>query len=179
MSLKTRFLSIAAVAMATAVFSSFVPAQETTPAQEGVQKQERRERGAFGKRGDHNKGQRGARHGAMSGLRGIDLTDAQKEQLRAIHQSNRPDDAVRQEIKTIAQAKRDGTITPEQQERLKALKLQAREKGQAIHQQVLAILTPEQRQQIEVRKEEMRKKIQERRELRQQNKTTTDKPKDN
>ena len=180
MSLKTRFFSIAALAIATATFSTFVAAQETTTTtQEGVQKQEKHERKGYGRRGGLDKGMRGGKHGGMRGLRGIELTDAQKEQFRALHEANRPNDAIRQEMKTIAQARHDGTLTPEQTERLEALRSQAREKGEGIRAQIDAILTPAQRQQMEANKEEMRKKMQERRELRKQNKSTTEKPIDN
>ena len=179
MSFKTKFFSIITLSVAIVAFSTFASAQETTTASpDTIQKHEKRERQAYDKRGEH--GMRGGKHGGMMrGLHGLDLTDVQKEQFRALHQANRPNDAIREEARTLVQAKRDGTITAEQTERLKALKMQAREKGQAIHQQVLAILTPEQRQQMETRKEEMRKKMEERRQLRQQNKPATEKPTDN
>lgn len=180
MSFKSRFFSLITLSVATAAFATFASAQETTTTTpDNIQKQEKRERKAFGKYG---KGMHGGKRGGMMmrGLRGIDLTDAQKEQLRVIHENNKPNETVMQEMQAIRQAKRDGgTITPEQKERLKVLRMQAREKGEAVHQQVLAILTPEQRQQMETRKEEMRKKMEERRELRKQNKSTTEKPTDN
>ncbi|MBC7899341.1 MAG: Spy/CpxP family protein refolding chaperone [Saprospiraceae bacterium] len=177
MSLKTRFFSIAALAIATVSFSTFVSAQETPPnASDSVQSQEKRDRKAHGKRGGHDKGMR---HGGMRGLRGIDLTDAQKEQLRVIRESNRPNEGLRQEMKTIAQAKRDGTITQEQQDRLKALRSQGREKAETLRLQIEGILTTDQRQQLETRNAEMQKKREERRQLRQQNKPMAEKPTDN
>ena len=179
MSLKTKFFPVITLAFAVVAFSTFVSAQETTTSPDAIKKYEKRERKGFGKHGDNGKGMRGGRHFGMRGLRGIDLTDAQKEQLRAIHESNRPSEETRKEMHTLMLAKREGTITPEQQERLKALKMQAREKGKQIHEQVLAILTPEQRQQLEARKAEMRKKREERRQMREQNKTAPDKPMDN
>lgn len=182
MSFKNKFFSVITLSAAVVAFSTFAAAQDTpTKSTDSIQKQEKRERKGWGKRGEHGKGMRGGKHhGMMRGLRGLDLTDAQKEQLRVIHENNKPNEAVMQEMQAIRQAKRDGgTITPEQKERLRALRLQSREKGALIHQQVLAILTPEQRQQLETRKEEMRKKREERRQLRQDNKPKTDKPTDN
>jgi len=179
MSLRSRFFTIAALAIATATFSTFASAQGTPAnSSDSVQTQEKGERKAYGKRGGHDKGMRGGKHGGMRGLRGIDLTDAQKEQLKAIHESNRPNEAAKQEMLTLRQAKRDGTLTVEQKERFKTLRLQSRDKAQALRLQIEGILTPEQRTQLETRKAEMQKRMQERRELRRQNKTTTDMPTD-
>ena len=181
MSFKSKFFPVITMAAAIAAFSTFASAQVTpTTAPDAVEKQEKREFKKFGKHGKFGKGMRGDRHGGMRGLRGLDLTDAQKEQFRVIRENNKPDPAVMKELQAIRQAKRDGgTITPEQQERLKAIKMQAREKGKQIHEQVLAILTPEQRQQLETRKEEMRKKREEHRQMRKQNKPAADNPMDN
>jgi len=187
MSIKKRFFSVIALSVAVTAFSTFVAAQNTnatassdSTSSESTVKQEKRERKGWGKRGEHDRGMGGMRGGMMRGLRGIDLTDAQKEQVRVIRENNKPNEAVMQELQAIRQAKRDGaTITAEQKERLKAWKLQAREKGAQIQQQVLAILTPEQRQLFESRREEMRKKHEQRRQLRRDNKQTTDKPMDN
>jgi Spy/CpxP family protein refolding chaperone len=138
-------------------------------------------RKGFGGPGEHRKGMRGdkRRGGRMMGLRGIELTDAQKEQIRVIHEANRPDESTKQELRTIAQAKRDGTITADQKERMKSLRADARQKGEAVRLQIEAILTPEQRQQIEARKLEMQKKMQERRQQRQERKTAPAASKDN
>jgi Spy/CpxP family protein refolding chaperone len=92
---------------------------------------------------------------------------------------NRPDEATMTELRTLREAKKAGTLTAEQTERMKSLREQSQAKFESIHQQVLAILTPEQRQQFETRKEEMKKRMIERRELRKEAKPTTDKPTDN
>ena len=178
MSLKNRFFTGITLAAAVGAFATFASAQEATAPQEGVSKQERRERGDF--KGGFGKGMRGGNHGGMRGLRGIELTDTQKEQLRAIHDANRPDDATRQEIRTLMLARREGTLTADQQERLQTLKQQGREKAEAVQQQVLAILTPEQLQQLEQKKQEMKQRREQRRQMREQNKTqSTEKPTDN
>ena len=175
MSLRTKLFSAITASFAVAVFTTFASAQETPPAIEktDAQKVEKMEQKGFGR---HGKRMRGGKHGGMRGLMGIELTDAQKEKMKAIHEANRPDETTRQEMITFAKAKRDGTITAEQQERMKTLKSQAREKGEAVRLQVEAILTPEQRQQLETRKQEMRQKMQERR---QQKPTTPEKINDN
>lgn len=172
MSFKSKFFSAITLAFAFVAFSTFASAQETNTDkdQNSTQKQERREwRGKFGKRdGGMGKGFRGG--GIMRGLRDLNLTDAQKEQIRTIVESNRPDQATMEEMRTLHQAKRDGTITTEQQDRLKALKQERRAKGEQIEQQILAVLTPEQRTQLEQKKAEMKKRWEERKQLRQQNK---------
>ncbi len=182
MSLRTKFFPAIAASFAFAAFATFASAQEVpAPAEKAdAQKAEKIERKGHGRHGEFGKGMHGdKRRGGRMGLRGIELTDAQKEQMRKIHEANRPDEATRQELKTLAMAKRDGTITAEQQERMKTLRSEAREKGAAIRLQIEGILTAEQRQQLETRKLEMQKKKEERRQLRQQKSTTPEKTNDN
>ncbi len=181
MSLKSKLFSVVTASFTVAAFATFASAQETAPVTPttDARKAEKMERKDFGKHGERGGGMHGKRHGGMHALRGIELTDAQKEQLRKIHEANRPNETTRQELKTLAMAKRDGTITAEQQERMKTLRLQAHEKGEAVRLQIEGILTAEQRQQLETRKLEMRKKMEERRQLRQQKPTTPEKTNDN
>ena len=171
MSLKNKFISVITLAFAVVALTTFASAQDTTKTDtDTTQKQEKRERrGGFGNR-DGMGGKR--RGGMMRGFRELNLSDTQKEQIRTIMQANRPDQATMEEMRTLHQAKRDGTITAEQQERMKALKEQAREKGKSVHQQVLAVLTPEQLQQLEQKKQEMKQRREERKQLRQQNPQT-------
>jgi periplasmic protein CpxP/Spy len=173
MSLKNKFFSIITLAFAVGAFSTFAAAQDTTKTDtDTIQKQENREL-RKGKRDGIGEGFRGGKGGEMMrGLRELNLTDAQKTQIRTIMETNRPDQSTMEEMKTLHQAKRDGTITAEQQERFKTLKQQSREKGKAVHQQVLAILTAEQRQQLEQKQQEMKQKREERKQMRQQNQQT-------
>ena len=179
MSLKNKFFSVITAVFAVAAFGTFASAQDApAPSKENVERQEKR---IHRERGELGRGMRdGKRHGGMRGLMGIELTDAQKEQIRLIHENNKPSETVIKELQAIRQTKRDGgTITAEQKEKVKALRMQAREKGTQVHQQILAVLTAEQRQQLETRKEEMRKKMQERRQIRQPKATTPEKTNDN
>jgi len=130
MSFKNKFFSALTMAFALFAFSTFVSAQETTKTDsDNTQKQEKRE-WRKGKRDGMGKGFRrggdGMRGGMLRGLRDLNLTDAQKTQIRTIMEANRPDQATMEEFKTLHQAKRDGTITAEQTERLKTLKGQSR-----------------------------------------------------
>lgn len=167
MSLKNKFFSALTMAFALVAFSTFVSAQETTKTDsENQPKREWR-----GKRDGFGKGFRGGKRGGMMrGFRDLNLTDAQKEQIRQIREANRPDQATMEEMKSFREAKRNGTLTAEQKERMKTLRQQSFEKGQAVHQQIMAILTPEQLQQFEAKKAEMKQKWEERKQLRQQRK---------
>jgi Spy/CpxP family protein refolding chaperone len=176
MSLKNKFFSVITLAFAVAMFSTFVSAQDTTKTDtDTTQQQQKWERRGGGKRDGMGRGFRDGKRGGggmMRGFRELNLTDAQKEQIRTIMQANRPDQATMEEMRTLHQAKRDGTLTAEQQERIQTLKKQGFEKGQAVHQQILAILTPEQLQQLKQKQEEMKQKWEQRKQMRQQNQQT-------
>ncbi len=190
MSLKTKLVSALTAGTAIIAFSTFISAQETkTETQtEPTQKQERREwrggkRDGLGKRdgrGMRRGGMFAKRGGMMRGLRGIELSEGQKLQMKTIMENRRSSFSVnREEMKTIMTAKRDGTITPDQQQRLDAFKTQMKENERQTREQVLAILTPEQRTQLETKKAEMKQKREERRQMRDQMKQTPTEKKDN
>jgi Spy/CpxP family protein refolding chaperone len=176
MSYKQKIVSVVATGFAVVSFSALgAMAQTGTTAQpqdnNNTQRQERREhrRGGFGKHDGEGRGgkHRGGKMG-MRELRELNLTDAQKQQIRDLMQANHnqnPQDM--QEFRQLVQAKRDGTITPEQTERLKTFKQQMRQNSDQTHQQILAILTSEQRAQLEQLKEQRREQMKQRREMRQ------------
>ena len=164
MSLKNKFFSILTVALGVVVFSTFTMAQDTTTAAPDAAKAEKRARGERGF-GKHNSDRMGHHGGMMGGLHGLNLTDPQKEQVKSIMQANRPGADVMEEVRTLRTAKRDGTITADQQARLTALKTQAKEKGRSIHAQIQAILTPEQKAQMEQKKQEMKQRFEQRRQM--------------
>ncbi len=173
MSLKTKISSLITMVFAAVAFTTFAVAQDAKPStQDGVQKQEKGQRG-WGKRGEGRRGFKGM-HGRggrmMFGLRGIDLTDAQKEQIKALHEANKPDQATMEEMKSLMQARRAGTLTDDQKARMQSFRDQQKAKMEVLHQQVLSILTPEQRAQVEARKAEMEKRRAERKALREQKK---------
>lgn len=185
MSLKNKFFSIFALVAATFAFSAIGTAQEATTAPtDKAEKVRKGERRGFGGR-EYGRGEFGGKHGgrhggpskmggkAMRMLHGIELTEVQKTQLHSIFEANKPAPESMTEIRTLATAKRDGTITAEQQERLTVLKQQGKEKAQSVKAQIEAILTPEQKAQIETKKAEMKLRMQERREQRQLRKQQT------
>lgn len=179
MSLKTRLFTGLTAVVAAGAFAVTGSAQTApeTKTDEG-KKMERHEGRRFRHDGMQRGKGRGMRRGGfrMGGLRGIELTEEQKTAIKAIRIANKPDEAVRAELKAIKEARRAGTITPEQTERRKALREQAKARHEAVRLQIENLLTPEQRQQIETRKQEMQKHREERRLLRQQKRTEGEKP---
>ncbi len=168
MSLRSKLFAVVFAVSAFAV-AGFAQEVKETP-KEGDAKLER----GAARRDGLDKGMHGGgfgRHGGRMGrfgMHSIDLTDAQKDQIRQILEANKPDPAVLQEARTILRAKWAGTATAEQEARLQVLKTQAREKAQSVHQQIKAVFTPEQKAQIEQRKQEMKQKMQELRQRRQE-----------
>ncbi len=164
MSYKNKIVSTVATGFAIVSFSAFASAQHdnttTNQSPDSVQKQERHQRRGFGKRGEDGfgkEGRGGKHHGNRMGMRELhelNLTDAQKQQVREIMSSRKADSDNFQELRQLAQAKRDGTITPEQTEKLKTFKQQMRQNAEQTHRQILAILTAEQRTQLEQLKQQ-------------------------
>jgi protein CpxP len=183
MSFRKFSVSLSALALALVVSAGVVSAQEVT-ATDKANKIEKQGRGYGDKgRGFGRKHGKFGRHGmGMRGMfRGIELTEAQKEQFRAIREANKPSPELREEMRTIMTAKRDGTITDAQKSRIESLRADRKAKAGSIKAQIDAILTPEQKEQIEKRKVEMKQRREEfrkQRELRKQEKpaeTTTTK----
>lgn len=183
MSLKKKILTGITSGFAVVALSSFVMAQDnrtnTTP-QDDTQKMERKEgRRGFGKRDGMRRG--GGRGFGLHGLKELNLTDAQKEQIRTIMESKRrPNEAnqtQREEIRQLMEAKRGGTMTAEQEARLKAFHEQRKAEMRQTHEQILAILTPEQKTQLEQLKQERKQRREEFRQKRQNK--TTETPQDN
>jgi protein CpxP len=169
MSLKSKLSSVITLAFATVALTTFAVAQEKPKTEDNAQKLEKHERG-FGRHG--MRGMRGGRGGefrGMHGLRGIELTDAQKEQIRQIHEANKPTEAQMAEMKAFRETRKaGGEITEAQREQMKAFREQMRAKHELVRSQILAILTPEQRQQLEAKKAEMQKRREEFRQQRQE-----------
>ena len=165
MSHKRLSVGFMAAALGLGIFVVGASAQDSSSAApaEGAVKAEKPFKGGRGHRGP-------GRMGMMGGLRGIELTDAQKEQLKAIHEANKPNEATMTEMRTIMAAKRDGTITEEQTARLQSLRTEQRTKMESVRMQIEAILTPEQKAQIEQKKAEMKQRFEQHRQMRQQRK---------
>jgi Spy/CpxP family protein refolding chaperone len=89
-------------------------------------------------------------------------------------EANRPDQATMEEMRTLGKAKHDGTLTTEQEARLSTLWAQSKEKRQGIHQQILAVLTPDQLAKLEQKKQERKQRREQHQRQDQQSPTTQD-----
>ncbi len=180
MSFKNKFFSVITLAAGVVVFSTAGLAQDTTTTTVTTSnKAERQEKGEQREKGERKFGHEGfgGEHGdGMRMFRDLNLTEAQKTQIKSIREANKPSPETMEQMRNLARAKHDGTITADQQAQLKALKTQAHEKGRAVHEQIEGVLTPEQKTQIKQRRQEMKQKFEERRENRKDKPATTDKP---
>lgn len=168
MSLKRKIISAVISAFAVVALTSFVSAQDANKTQQdSTQKQEKRQRGNGMKRG-FGKGHHGG--GIIRGFDQLNLTDAQKQQIHTILEANKPDPKTFEELRPLMEAKRNGTITAEQETKLKAFREQAKQKHDQVKSQVLAVLTTEQKAQLEKLKEEWKQKREERQQMRQERK---------
>jgi Spy/CpxP family protein refolding chaperone len=178
MSFKRKFISAITLTLATVAFTTFVAAQDTNKQDDSMQQQEKSERRG-GKRGFGRKGMRGGKHDGgdkmlMRSLGQLNLTDAQKERTRGIFENFKTSTEIsREEMRGLVSKKRDGIITTEESARFKEIKTQLKTSGEQMRNSVLAILTPEQRTQLDQIKEEMKQRKMERRQNRQNQKSPT------
>lgn len=162
--MKKRFISLFSMAIMTTALGLAANAQDVkqdTPVPPAPEKKAEKplRKGFVGAEGFRRGKMHGRKMARMRYLHGINLSDEQKQQIRAILQANRPSPEQMELLRGLIAAKRNGTITPEQQEELRRIRESARERAQSIHTQIRAILTEEQRAEIERRKQEMRERI--------------------
>jgi len=108
--------------------------------------------------------------GVMSELRGLNLTEGQRAQIKSILESNRPSEAERSENQEIMRAIRSGTATEQQRARAKEIAAKKIDDNARVRQQVRGVLTPDQIETLQKReqlKEERRTKMKDRRKARQ------------
>lgn len=103
-------------------------------------------------------------------LRGIKLNDAQKEQVRIIQETYKPSQPEMDEMRLLMKAKHDGTLTEDQKARMESLHAAQKQRMENVRTQVMGILTPDQKAEIEKRNADREKRWAERRE-RMQNRT--------
>ena len=123
MALRKKFFTTTTLAVALGAFGMIASAQTTeTPAADGTKVEKGDRKGGFGKRGGKFGKRGGMRHGGGHGMRGgmgmfrgIELTDAQKEQIKAIRQANKPSEETMALMKSIRETRKaGGTVTEEQ-----------------------------------------------------------------
>ena len=92
-------------------------------------------------------------------FRALNLTDAQKEQIKQIREANKANKADFDAIRPLMEAKRDGTITAEQKAQLKAFREDRQAKCKAVHEQMLNVLTAEQKATLEQKRTETKEVV--------------------
>jgi Spy/CpxP family protein refolding chaperone len=163
--MKNIFTRVSLIAGLTALLSIAAFAQTTAPQSDdhgdrpGRMDKERRMRGLHGGRG--GRGMMGRR-----ALRRLNLSDAQHSRIRDIEarygQNLR---AQRVEMRQLIELRAQGaTLTAEQQQRAQQLRGELRDNAEKMHAELLAVLTPEQRDQLKRMREEGEARRKQRRE---------------
>lgn len=119
----------------------------------------------LGRRGDREGGRMRGREMGAHLIRGLDLTDAQKEQLRAAANQNREATQTQREaLRQLAEKRRQGSLTAAEEARVQALRDEIQASMQSRHATLLSILTAEQKAKLESLREERKEHRQEMRE---------------
>jgi Spy/CpxP family protein refolding chaperone len=154
--MKSIFTRVSLIIGLAALLTASALAQTATP-QNGTEGERRR--GIEGRMGKHGRrGEGGGReHGmARRALRRLNLSEAQRGQLREIEaRYGQNFKTQHQELRQLLEVRRSGgTLTPEQKQRAQQLRAEARANGDRMHAEILAMLTTEQRDQLKQMREE-------------------------
>ncbi len=105
--------------------------------------------------GEGHKGKGHEGMGAMRLMRQLDLTDAQKQQARAIMERYATSTKTqREELRQLHEQKEQGTLPADAKTKAEALRAQLAESNKQMHNEMLTILTPEQRAKFETLEKE-------------------------
>jgi Spy/CpxP family protein refolding chaperone len=149
-------LSSAALIAVLSVSGAVVVAQDQQPATTGTPQIQKQNRGDRMARRGKRRGMRGQKHGV--GLRGLDLTDQQKEQARAIRRANfESNKAQIAELRQLRQKGRE-SLSDADKARAKELHKQLRESRLNARNQMSALLTAEQKTKLEERMKNRRER---------------------
>lgn len=176
MSFVKKIASASVLALAIITLTTFVAAQDSSTNDQQTDKSQKERK--FGRGDGFGKERRGGRRGGGFGMRGLnklDLTDAQREQIKGIMESARTvNEPLRQEMRTLREKRRNGEeLTESDTARLKELRTQMKQSMEQNHNTIMGILTAEQRQKLEQMKQEKQKRREEFRQRRQENKPTS------
>lgn len=178
MSLRKNLLGISGIILASGMVAIAQHPQTPTTTTDGTLKRERLERreklrdrveGMRRHGGPEGLGRRGPGHGNL--MRGIDLTEAQREQIRAITQRRHEGaKAQREELFKLREKRTAGTFSANDETRAKVLRQEIRAAMESIRTETEGILTAEQKSRIgELQKERKamhEQRMKERQELR-------------
>lgn len=176
--------TVIALLVAFAVAVPVVVAQSTSPSattSETGEKKERRAKweGKRGGKGEGRFGRRGGRRGFGGSFRNLDLTDAQKAQMKQLRDSHRQSiqplvAEIRAKRQELRQANANGAfneaLASQKLAEIAPLEARLMAANTQHRQQTLAVLTPEQKAKMEAAREAFKAKAAERR-ARKQKKT--------
>ena len=169
--MKSIFTRAGLIAGLTALLSMAALAQTNAPQNDRDGEGRDGRRGRMGERrvgrGERRRGEGGGR-GMMErrALGRLNLSDAQRNRIREIEARYAESlQAERLEIRQLIELRQQGaTLTPEQRERVPQLRAQLRDSAEKMHAELLALLTPEQRDQLRRMREEGKERRRQRRE---------------
>lgn len=130
-------------------------------------------------RAKRDRGGRFERHGGRGGLMGfrnLDLTDAQKEQIKQIHENHRQAlapirEQIRQKRQEMRQASEGGafneSLVTQKLTEIAPLEAKLMAERHRLHQETMSVLTAEQKTKLEQQREQFKNRFRERRERRQ------------
>ncbi len=151
MFLRTKLLvsAVSALILSLGACSATAWAQQPQPTTPGVSAPQPGRAGS-GRRGMRRR----TRMGRQRALAQINLTDAQKQQVRTIIQTQaQSTQTQRTELRQLMQQWRTGTLTPEGQTRAKELRQQLMESRKGVHAQMQNVLTAEQQARLKEMRE--------------------------
>lgn len=167
MSLQSKLTGAGLALVLNLTFSAGAFAQQSQPQQPTAQGATQPPQGGrpMGARGRRRGGPDGEM-GMMRAFRELNLTDAQKEQMRALGEKYRTSmQPQREELRQLREQFEQGAAAPDATTKAQNLIAQLRASGKAMRNEMLTVLTPEQRTQLEqiekerkARREEMRQR---------------------
>ena len=157
---RSLLLSLALSLSLVATVSAQQPQNPPSPDQNRPDKMEGMHGRGHGSRGERRR----AHRPGFFGLEGeLALTDAQKQQLRAIHERNfEGTKSLREELFNLREKRREGTFSDADAERARTLHEQMRASMKAIEAEAEAVLTPAQKAKVEELKQERKQRRAER-----------------
>jgi len=168
MSLRKNLLGISGIILAFGMVAFAQQPQTPTTTPDGALKRERLERrerreGLAGRREHGGREGFGHRGPGLGNFRGIELTEAQREQIRAITQRRlEGTKAHREELFKLREKRIAGTFSTDDEARAKALQQEMRAAMEGIRAETASVLTVEQKARIEELQKERKAKHEQR-----------------
>lgn len=167
---KKNLFAFALMILGVGTFASAQQPTQNTP-DGSIQKEETERRERFRER--HREGRLGGKrmreHGMREFFRGLELTDLQRDQLKAISERRLESTKLqREELMQLREKRRAGTFTEADTARVMALREQIRASMEGIRAEAEALLTAEQKLQLQQRELERKSRHEERKLRREQ-----------